>query len=251
MSYRQNPKATYSFAASAPDPPLAPPPAYNPHTNTGNVRKFENAQMAPEQAAGRDYVLVIDASGSMLTEDCPNDSNRWQEASEGAAAFASTMDRLDPDGIDLCFFNDGATWEFNVHHEQVIEAFSKVKPRGGTLLAPVLSQIFTKWFDLGRDRRPVTVVVVTDGMPQDKQQVLETIVAISNRLANEDGKDEDIGISFIQIGYDKGAASFLKELDDDLQDKYGAPFDLVDTVPMSQVAAKGGIRKVLLAAVTD
>ncbi len=162
------------------------------------------------------------------------------------------MDKLDPDGIDFCLFSDGVSWQYNVHSEAVSEGFEKQVPRGGTILAPVLQQIFLKWFDTrSAARRPITVVIVTDGMPSDKREVLDTIVTASRRLAEEKGCDEDIGISFVQVGYDRGAAAFLKELDDDLQDTYGAPFDIVDTVPMTKVAQRGGVKQVLLDAVND
>jgi hypothetical protein len=137
------------------------------------------------------------------------------------------MDQLDPDGIDLCLFNDMAVWHRNVHKDAVQELFNKSFQRGGTILAPVLQATFDEYFRTRK--RPVTIVVVTDGQPQDKPAVIQTIVSASKQLAKIGGRDEDIGISFIQIGYDREATRFLKELDDNLQDEYGAPFDLVDT----------------------
>lgn len=81
--------------------------------------------------------------------------------------------------------------------------------------------------------------------------MIQAIVDMSLKLKEWDCTDDMLGIQVIQIGYDKDATAFLKELDDDLQVKYKAPFDLVDTVPMSEVANKGGLKNVLLNAIND
>ncbi len=206
-----------------------------------------------QHLAGRDYVLVVDCSGSMMTEDCENFNSRWNDAKEGAIAFASTMDRLDPDGIDLCFFNDTDFWLRNVHQADVENAFMERAPRGGTVLSPVLETIFLEWFDKRgtKQGRPLSIVVVTDGMPSDKEQVIQTIVTASQRLKAEGGRDEELALQLIQIGTDAGATRFLKELDDDLQRKYHAAFDLVDTTPFTEVTRRGGLRQALLNAIND
>jgi len=43
--------------------------------------------------------------------------------------------------------------------------------------------------------------------------------------ANRIQRDEDLSVSFIQIGHDRSATKFLKHLDDDLR---GCRFDIVD-----------------------
>ena len=43
---------------------------------------------------------------------------------------------------------------------------------------------------------------------------------------------DDLSISFIQVGDDKAASDYLKELDDDLA---GAKFDAVDTLTSEQL----------------
>ena len=53
----------------------------------------------------RDYVLLIDKSGSMATTDC-NGKSRWEAMQESTLAFASKAATLDPDGIDVVFFNN-------------------------------------------------------------------------------------------------------------------------------------------------
>lgn len=47
-------------------------------------------------------------------------------------------------------------------------------------------------------------------------------------------RDEELSVSFIQIGNDHGAKKFLRSLDDDLRGK-GAKFDIVDTVTSDEM----------------
>jgi len=65
--------------------------------------------------------------------------------------------------------------------------------------------------------------VITDGEPDNKRTVKQTIINAANRIT----ADADLSISFVQVGKDRSATRFLKELDDDLQCR----FDIVDTLP--------------------
>jgi len=62
-------------------------------------------------------------------------------------------------------------------------------------------------------------------------------------------KDEELAISFIQVGSDAQATRFLKVLDDELQGA-GAKFDICDTVTMEDMEDLS-LSEVLLNAITD
>ena len=47
-------------------------------------------------------------------------------------------------------------------------------------------------------------------------------------------REDELGISFIQVGTDKEATRFFKALDDDLEG-VGAKFDIVDTVTVDDM----------------
>jgi len=138
----------------------------------------------------------------------------------------------------------------------VSSAFAEIRPSGGTILAPVLQTALQQFFDKaelstakGTPVRKMTIVVVTDGRPQDKEDVITTIVDTATKLKALKGSRDWIGIDFVQIGTDKGASAFLKELDDDLVVKHKASFDLVSTIPLSMVEQRGGVLAVLLDAI--
>jgi hypothetical protein len=90
-------------------------------------------------------------------------------------------------------------------------------------------------------------LVVTDGQPENKKSVMKAIIEATKRL---DG-DEEIGISFIQIGNDSEATTFLKGLDDDIQG-LGAKFDIVDTITMEEIEKERlSLTEVLLRTLED
>ena len=92
-----------------------------------------------------------------------------------------------------------------------------------------------------------TILVVTDGKPDDQEAVAKAIIEASKQI----DKDEELAISFIQIGNDKEATEFLKFLDDDLK-KMGAKFDIVDTVSIEDIEDENlTLKEVLLKAITD
>lgn len=199
-----------------------------------------------EELTTRDYELIIDKSGSMDTKD-ENGLTRWQAAKESTFAIASKLDELDPDGISIYVFNRQFTRYDNVTPSKVNDIFKENSPYGGTDLALVLNDALQQYFTR-KNRgiaKPTTIVVVTDGQPDHPKEVAKVIIAAANKLKTED----ELGISFIQIGKDAEARTFLKSLDNDLETQ-GAKFDIVNTKTFDEVE-KDGIIATLLAAVNE
>lgn len=175
----------------------------------------------------RNYIVVIDKSGSMVTRDCPNGKSRWDYCQESAFALATKCDTLDEDGIDVYMFAGKFKKYNNVHATTVTDIFKENEPSGSTYLAPVLQDIFKEYF--AKPETPITVVIITDGEPSDEREVVSSIIAATKKM----DKDEQIGMQFVQIGKDVEASAFLKRLDDNLTTE-GAKFDIVDTVTMDE-----------------
>jgi len=175
----------------------------------------------------RDYVLIIDKSGSMA-------GSRWKEARDAVKQIAPKVVEADPDGVTLYFFSDGkpAKYENVQTSQQVNDCFERVKPGGSTDLAGVLQAAFDEHFASSRVKAgyppghaPTTILCITDGEPNDKESVIKVIIKAANRIR----EDPELSVSFIQIGTDKDATKFLQKLDDGLEKK-GAKFDIVDTL---------------------
>jgi hypothetical protein len=195
----------------------------------------------------RDYTLVLDKSGSMSIKDQPGGRSRWALARESALAIASKCEELDADGITLYVFGSRFRRYDNVTAARVTQVFQENEPSGGTDLAGVLRHAFDSYFERRArgQAKPETILVVTDGEPDDPKAVIRVIVEASRKLR----RDEELGVSLVQVGCDPDARRYLKLLDDELVGA-GAPFDIVDTVTLDEVEQMG-LTEVLLAAVDD
>lgn len=197
----------------------------------------------------RDYTLILDKSGSMSTKDQAGGRSRWAVARESAQALAAKCEELDPDGLTLYVFGSRFKRYDNVTSERVLQVFTENEPSGGTDLAGVLNHAFNSYFErrakTKKATRPETIVVVTDGEPDDARAVIRTIIAASRCIE----KDEELAVSLVQVGNDPNARRFLKLLDDELVSA-GAPFDICDTVTLDEVEELG-LTEVLLNAIND
>jgi uncharacterized protein with von Willebrand factor type A (vWA) domain len=197
----------------------------------------------------RDYTLIIDRSGSMALKDQPGGRSRWTVARESALALATKCDEMDPDGITLYVFAARFKRYENVTADRVTQVFLENEPCGGTDLAGVLTHAFESYLERKRagkaKRDGETILVVTDGEPDDARAVMRTIILASRRI----DRDEELALSLVQVGNDPHARRFLKALDDDLV-RAGARFDICDTVTLDEMEDIG-LAEVLLRAVND
>lgn len=195
----------------------------------------------------RNYVLVLDRSGSMGDGvKKGSDVSRWDACREYVTSFARECAKLDADGIDVYLFNSKFVKFTNVTPENVSDIFSKNAPSGGTDFVPVLTDIFNTHF---AGDKPSTVLVITDGEPSDGVAGQKAVAKLLIETANKLEGDGELAISFIQIGEDLNATNFLKKLDDGLQGA-GAKFDIVDTKTCADLEDMS-IEQVLLAAIKD
>lgn len=198
----------------------------------------------------RDYVLVLDKSGSMMTSDTPSGQSRWQYAKESTIAIANKVADFDKDGITVIPFAGSFKVYEGVTPSKVEDIFKENEPMGGTVLAPVLKKVFESYTERKKQNKTQAngelLIVVTDGQPQDENEVAKEIIKFTKTLDNGDG---EYGIAFIQVGKDPDAAKFLTKLDDDLE-KQGAKFDIVDTKTMSDLE-NIGLTEALMAALND
>ena len=197
--------------------------------------------------ANRDYTLIIDKSGSMAQTDQVGGRSRWAAAREGSQALAAKCEALDADGMTLYVFGSRFRRYDNITADRVAKVFEENEPCGGTDLAGVLTHAFDSYFARKAKgcARPETIVVLTDGEPDDQRAVIKAVLAASRRIE----RDEELAVSFVQVGRDADARRFLKLLDDELVSA-GAPFDICDTVTLDE-AEEMGLTDVLLSAIHD
>jgi uncharacterized protein with von Willebrand factor type A (vWA) domain len=213
----------------------------------------EEKQMAGKKTGAslseRDYTLIIDKSGSMSTRDQTGGKTRWEVMQESTLALARKCEDLDSDGITVYMFSGKFKRYENVTSSKVEQIFIENEPVGRTDLASVLQDALNNYFTkkaAGKTKlNGETILVVTDGEPDDSKAVMRVIIEASGKI----DKDEELAISLIQVGTDATATQFLKGLDDDLQ-KIGAKFDIVDTLTIEDMEDMT-ISEVLLKAISD
>jgi uncharacterized protein YegL len=197
----------------------------------------------------RDYTLIIDKSGSMGTTDMPGGRSRWDAMQEATVAVARRCEQFDPDGITVYLFASRFKRYDNVTSAKVAQIFRENEPMGSTALDAVLQNAFDNFFQrkASGQLKPNgdLWVVVTDGEPNDQRAVMKVIIEATRKMT----RDEELGLSFIQIGKDPLATRFLKVLDDELV-RAGAKFDICDTVTMDDMEDVP-LNEILLGAIDD
>ncbi|MCT7958153.1 vWA domain-containing protein [Laspinema palackyanum] len=196
----------------------------------------------------RDYTLIVDKSGSMMTTDGGATKTRWSSAEESTFALAAKCEQLDADGITVYLFSGRFQRYDNVTSAKVAQIFQENEPSGRTDLASVLKDAVNHYFKKkasGEAKSGETILVVTDGEPDDRKAVMKVIIEATRQME----QDEELAISMIQVGNDTQATRFLKALDDELQG-VGAKFDIVDTITIEDMEDYT-LSEVLLKAIGD
>ncbi len=197
----------------------------------------------------RDYTLIIDKSGSMSTPDQASGKSRWEVMQESTLALARKCEKLDPDGMTVYLFSGKFKRFDDVTSDKVAQIFMENDPAGTTNLAGVLKDATDNYFKrkaAGQTKaNGETIIVVTDGEPDNRKAVFEVIVNASQQME----KDEELGISLVQVGRDAQAMKFLKALDDQME-SIGAKFDICDTITFDDMEDMS-LTEILTNAITD
>ena len=199
----------------------------------------------------RDYTLIIDRSGSMSTLAQPEGESRWAVLQECTLALARQCEEFDLDGLTVYLFSDRFKRYRNVTSSKVeqIFHFQENEPHGSSNLGSVLQDAINNYFQrkaAGQTKaNGETIIVITDGVPNNRMGVTSVIVEASRQME----RDEELAISFIQVGSDPKVTRFLKSLDDQLQG-IGAKFDIVNTVTVDDMEDMP-LTDVLLNAIVD
>ncbi|CEJ46611.1 von Willebrand factor, type A [Umezakia ovalisporum] len=196
----------------------------------------------------RQYTLIIDKSGSMESPSELPDKTRWEVMQENTLALARKCERLDPDGINVYVFSGRHKFYSGVTASKVQQIFQENNPAGSTNLGGVLQAAFDDFFqrrEQGLTPNGETIIVVTDGEPDDRKSVYEQIILASRKIDS----DEELAVLFFQIGDDPGATKFLRIIDDELT-KAGAKFDIADVTTANEIE-EIGFAAALEKAITD
>lgn len=188
-----------------------------------------------------DFIVVVDASGSMSTEDMKGRS-RWEYMQETAESITRDLNKIDSDGLGLVVFSGATIESFDgVTPSKISEVFKNRSPRGGTPLAEALTEALKL---AGKSDKKDFIIVFTDGVPDDKDAAAKVIRDASNKQETDDA----LTILFVQVGYDSAASAYLRKLDDDLA---GAKFDIVDAKTIDEAEKFATTVDLVIEAIND
>ena len=169
-----------------------------------------------------DIVIFIDDSGSMQFEEKGERIKDLQLVLQ-RVAFAATL--FDDDGIELRFMNQDppSNMTSGIKTEQQIDQlmqghkFSGLTPLGTSLRKKVMDALFMPNLRSGRMRKPMLVIVITDGQPagEPKEAVFDTIRSAMSEAARSQYGPGALALQIAQVGNDQGARDFLAKLDND------------------------------------
>jgi len=236
-----------AIQVGAPDDPLKADtnflldPRGNPPLKAGvNTDHFAlQASAAMRLLSKYNVELLVDRSQSMGQHDCPDGLSRWQWCGEQAASLAEAINPLVPQGLTIVPFATEYDVFENASARNIQYLFNNMQLQSGTrLFEPMAEQFDTYFANKSPNKKPLLVVVITDGVPVPKVEpvlVRNELVAASNRLKNP----HDVTVVFCQIGcQDAKGQAYLEDLDQNLG-QYGARYDIVHTIPFDSLQQYG------------
>ncbi|MBD1826636.1 hypothetical protein NDI47_18300 [Microcoleus vaginatus GB1-A2] len=201
----------------------------------------------------RDYTIIIARSDASRDPHHPW-YEEWVEAQASLIDLAKKCQEFDSDGITL-YEASTPMWKYknsNVGRLAEILQRQNTEPDSAnptaTNLEEALKASFSDYFANkkdGKGKKGAIIVAVLDEKPEEVAAVAEIIVGAANKIE----KDEEIGVSFIQIGDDLKTREFLTDLDTNLQGR-GARFDIVDTKFWHEIK-RSSVVQFLIGAIND
>ncbi|KAG5179880.1 hypothetical protein JKP88DRAFT_326026 [Tribonema minus] len=202
------------------------------------------------EALIRQYVLIVDRSGSMAAPD-RNGRTRWDSAGVAVENMVDTIFKYDNDHqVPLYLFDSEVTSVGELTSpSQVKQVFREYRPRGSTGLDKALHEALNTYAGTKRPNYEVvpgtTFIVLLDGSADDEEPVMRTIRYFADPANKFIANHTQIALSFVQIGDDPNAERFLNCLDETAEP------DICDTKKDDILYQAGGLDRLLHDAIFD
>lgn len=201
----------------------------------------------------RDYTIIIARSDGSRDPKHPW-YEEWVEAQASLIDLAKKCQEFDSDGLTV-YEASTPMWKYknsNVGRLAQILQRQNTEPDSANPtainLAEPLKGALSDYFQLktnAKGKKGAIIVAVLDEKPENAAAVAEIIVSAANKI----DKDEELGVSFIQIGDDLQTRKFLTDLDKNLQAQ-GAKFDIVDAKFWHEIK-RSSVVQFLIGAIND
>jgi len=160
---------------------------------------------------------------------------RWEKAVVSLDKIVTQVVKVDPDGVDVvCFGGSGEPeWYRNIKNTKGLEEMMNTeRPKGACNMGSAMETCINDAFEKDLSNRPVAILVLTAGKPDDADALDSTLKNAVDKIAAE-YETCPLSITFFQVGDDERATSYLGHLDNNMQAECaanGETFDLVDTI---------------------
>ncbi|MFK7824327.1 MAG: hypothetical protein AB8G05_09230 [Oligoflexales bacterium] len=202
-----------------------------------------------QEALARWYVLLIDKSFSMTISDQNGGTrgDRWGSAEQMVTDLLDTIFEfaIDKKLPTYLFGSNAESIGELTNKMEVLQLFHDHTPEGSTNLSDTLDLALEDTFEKTKDKLKefpgMTVIVITDGQPDSEANVKNVLLKFADPVNDYIDKNEDLAISFIQIGDDQGAKAFLDEMDKGFEFN-GEVVKICDTKTIEEVNILGVYR---------
>lgn len=177
----------------------------------------------------------------------PYDLSRWGWCRSQITDFSRYCgDRL-RGGITLIPFNDSFEVHEHASEKDLEDVFSTIVPSGETdICTPLAEAISSHLDDPDHENKPVLIVVLTDGLPNQGGSLSKLISQATSALRNH----KEMTITFLTIGQAPEGDELIEHLDNDLTNR-GAKADIVSSMRFAdllQIGLKNALLKIVLRA---
>ncbi|KAG5184088.1 hypothetical protein JKP88DRAFT_163605 [Tribonema minus] len=249
-------------------PPVAPPAMHFINAKGSNVpQEFAIAaranpdvipQMAEtpkelqalqKEALARQYVIIVDMSGSMAARD--GKGTRWDSARSAVEKMVDTIFAYDVDHtVPLYLFDSEVTFIGELTKASQVKAvFKEFGPRGTTGLGAALREALSTYAGTKRPNYQLvpgtTFIVLLDGGADDEADVMRVLQEFADPRNGYIENHTQIALSFVQVGDDASASAFLQKLDDSITP------DICDFKRDDILTQLGGLDRLLHDAIFD
>lgn len=168
-----------------------------------------------------DVIIVNDDSGSMHYVEPSEKVKRWDILKEVVKTITFFASLLDDNGIDLMFLNYPEIKKGVKSFSEVEKLFKTVVPNnddpiGATIRERIFNQMVLPFLNPSCEEKlnkPLLIINVTDGLPVDKPDIVTAILRCRELCGKSKYGENAMAFAFAQVGKDKSAAAWLKEID--------------------------------------
>lgn len=167
--------------------------------------------------------MFCDDSGSMsLNEPAEDNLTRHQILQQIMVTLSFWASLMDADGVCVRFFNSSQEANGVSNANDVNNLLNVVRPSGGTpmgemMKVKVIDKMVRNLLMSGNLDRPILIITVTDGVPNNPAAVINTITEARNMALQSKYGENAIAFSFAQVGSEPTATAWLEQIDSDPQ----------------------------------